>query len=123
MIPTTSTHWGVAGLGSLVAATVAAIEPNLAIWIVAAIGAIFTPIVGDDKPMRRIAVEACLAVFVGIFGSQLAAHFMYEGIRIPAAFGCGIFGPTLVYRGRAMIASGEIGDLLRGLVPFGKGTK
>ena len=102
-------------LGRLFGACIAAISATLQIppaaLFMAAIGGCFSPIVGADKPFRKMCVDALLSFVIGLCVARVAA-LMWNGFDWVAAFGGGLLGPTIVARARELVADFSLSNIL-----------
>jgi len=83
------------------------IEPAAGVWVAAVAGAVLSSMTGKDRGAVRIVTSFVLAIFVGVFSSQILGELVElrnPNVRVAEAFFCALFAEKIV----AIIADGSL---------------
>lgn len=75
------------------------IEPAAGVWVAAVAGGVLSAMTGKDRGAAKVATSFVLAIFVGVFSSQILAE-LFElrnpNVRVAEAFFCSLFAEKIV---------------------------
>lgn len=102
------------------------IEPELGIWVVSLGGSLLGVTMGEDFTIFRVILNIILAIFMGIFGSQIAFVVYPTLPRLADCFILSLFGVPITYyiiRNLKVTSFAEVLlDVIDRIVPW-KGNK
>lgn len=75
------------------------IEPAAGVWVAAVAGGVLSAMTGKDRGALKIATSFALAIFVGVFSSQILGEIFEHrnpNVRVAEAFFCALFAEKIV---------------------------